>query len=71
MAAFRGRWQYLHFEIVADVATVEFGADQFELPVEESLRVPVLVADEVQDLLVVDHAVHTCSAQSQSQIKGG
>lgn len=61
------RLWYLHFEIVADVATVEFGADQLELPVEESLRVPVLVADEVQDLLVVGHAVHTCSAKLHSE----
>lgn len=52
---------YLDLEVVADVAAVELGADQLELPVEQSLRVPVLVADQMQDLLVVGHGVDACS----------
>lgn len=67
--ALQTRGPYLDLEVVADVAAVEFRADQLELPVEESLGVPVLVADEVQDLLVVGHAVHACRAQSQSESK--
>lgn len=50
---------YLNLEVIADVATVELRADQLEFPVEKSLGVPVLVTDEVQDLLVVGHGVHT------------
>lgn len=54
---------YLDLEVIADVATVEFGADQFEFPVKESLGVPVLVTDKMQDLLVVGHGVHTWNTQ--------
>lgn len=69
-AACRGRGPYLHLEVIADVAAVEFRADQFELPVEESLCVPVLVADEVQHLLVVGHAVHACGESTvKSKVK--
>lgn len=50
---------YLNLEVVADVAAVELGADQLEFPVKKSLGVPILVTDEVQDLLVVGHGVHT------------
>ena len=49
---------YLDLEVIADVATVEFRADQFEFPVKESLCVPVLVMDKMQDLLIVGHGVH-------------
>lgn len=54
---------YLDLEVVADVATVELRADQFEFPVEESLRVPVLITDKMQDLLVVSHGVYTWNIQ--------
>lgn len=50
---------YLHLELVADVAAIKLRADQFEFPVKQCLSVPVLVADEVQDLLVVGHGVDT------------
>lgn len=50
---------YLDLEVIADVATVELRADQFEFPVKESFGVPVLVTDNMQDLLVVSHGVHT------------
>lgn len=49
---------YLHLEVVADISTVELRADQFEFPVKQSLCVPVLVTDKVQELLVVGHGVH-------------
>lgn len=57
---------YLDLKVVADVATIEFRADQFKFPVKESLGVPVLVTDKVQDLLVVGHGVHTWTTE-----KGG
>lgn len=55
-----GQLTHLHFELVADVAPVELRADQFELPVEQRHRVPVPVADQVQNLLVVSHGVNPC-----------
>lgn len=54
---------YLDLKVVADVATIEFRADQFKFPVKESLGVPVLVTDKVQDLLVVGHGVHTWTTE--------
>lgn len=60
---------YLDLEVIADEATVELGAHQFEFPVEESLGVPVLVTDKVQDLLVVGHGVHTCSTRRRARVK--
>lgn len=57
---------YLDLEVIADVAAVEFRADQFELPVKESLGVPVLVTNEMQDLLVVCHGVHTWSTEERT-----
>lgn len=56
---------YLDLEVVADVATVEFGADQFEFPVKQSLGVPVLVTDKMQDLLIIGHGVHTWNTQER------
>lgn len=55
-----GAGTHLHLELVADVAAVELRAEQFELPVEQRRRVPVPVADQVQNLLVVSHGVHPC-----------
>lgn len=60
---------YLDLEVIADVATVEFRADQFEFPVKESLCVPVLVTDKMQDLLVVGHGVHTWNIQRGTCVK--
>lgn len=54
---------YLDLKVVADVATIEFRADQFKFPVKESLGVPVLVTDKVQNLLVVSHGVHTWNTE--------
>lgn len=59
---------YLNLEVVADVATVEFRADQLEFPVKERFGVPVLVADEVQDLLIVGHSVHTWKTHREAQV---
>lgn len=60
---------YLNLEVIADVATVEFRADQFEFPVKESLCVPVLVTDKMQDLLIVGHGVHTWNIQRGACVK--
>ncbi len=60
---------YLDLEVIADVATVQFRADQFEFPVKQSLGVPVLVADKMQDLLIVGHGVHTCNTQRGACVK--
>lgn len=60
---------YLDLEVVADVATVEFRADQFEFPVEESLCVPVLVTDKMQDLLIVGHGVDTWNIQREACVR--
>lgn len=60
---------YLDLEAVADVATVELGADQLEFPVKESLGVPVLVADQVQDLLVVGHGVHAWNTRNLNDLQ--
>lgn len=64
----KGPRPYLDLEVIADVATVEFGADQLELPVKEGLCVPVLVTDEMQDLLVVGHGVHTCDTGVKTNV---
>lgn len=60
---------YLNLEVIADVATVEFRADQFKFPVKQSLCVPVLVTDEMQDLLVVGHGVHPWNIQREAHVK--
>lgn len=60
---------YLDLEVIADVATVEFGADQLEFPVKQSLGVPVLVTDKMQDLLIIGHGVHTWNAQRGARVK--
>lgn len=65
----KGARSYLDLEVIADVATVEFRADQLEFPVKESLCVPVLVTDEMQDLLVVGHGVHTWNIQTGARVK--
>lgn len=57
---------HLHLEVVADVAAVELGAEQFEFPVKQRRRVPVPVADQVQNLLVVGHGVHPCGHRHSS-----
>lgn len=62
---------YLHFEVIADVAAVEFGADQFKFPIKESLCVPVLVTNKVQDLLVVGHGVHTWNTERRASVSEG
>lgn len=59
---------YLDLKVVADVATIEFRADQFKFPVKESLGVPVLVTDKVQDLLVVGHGVHTWTTERGGEV---
>lgn len=60
---------YLDLEVIADVATVQFRADQLEFPVKQSLGVPVLVTDEMQDLLIVGHGVHTWNTQRGACVK--
>lgn len=57
-AVVRDQISYLHLEIIADISTVELRADQFEFPVKQSLCVPVLVTDKMQELLIVGHGVH-------------
>lgn len=51
---------HLHLELIADVASIELGADELELPVEQGPGAPVPVAQEVQHLLVTGHGVHAC-----------
>ncbi len=51
---------YLNFEFIADVAAIEFRADEFKLPVKQCLCVPVPVADQMQDLFIVCHGVNPC-----------
>lgn len=60
---------YLDLEVVADVTTVEFRTDQFEFPVKESLCVPVLITDKIQNLLIVGHSVHTWNIQRGACVK--
>lgn len=50
---------YLDLEVIADVPAIEFWANQLELPIKQSLCVPVSVTDEMEDLLVVGHGVYT------------
>lgn len=57
-AVVRYQMSYLHLEIIADVSTVELRADQFKFPVKQSLCVPVLVMDKMEELLIVGHGVH-------------
>ena len=65
----RDQTSYLDLEVIADVATVELRADQFELPVKQSLGVPVLVTDQVQNLFVVGHGVHTWNTERGVWVK--
>lgn len=51
---------HLHLKFIADVASIQLRADKLELPVKQGPGVPVAIAQEVQDLLVAGHGVHTC-----------
>lgn len=49
----------LQIELVAGVTSVEFRAGESELPLTQSGRSPVPVAQLPQCLLIVGHGVHT------------
>lgn len=60
---------HLHLKFVADVASIQLRADELELPVKQGPGVPVSIAEEVQNLLVAGHGVHTCEGKGDKIAK--